>query len=190
MNYINIIEMFANYANLHPGLKRFRSDTLDIISSFTIENESFPIMYVTFEGATVNKNDAGYKYITWTFNTYILTTKIDLPVEETNNILLNVTNNNTNDTQRILNDLFYTLSEEDDIDISSSMSSNYINNYTTSKLSGVVGTFVFDTDYEDDCYMPFTGSIIRSYSCELDGNYILVNEDDFLSYGEGEIVYK
>lgn len=164
MNYINIINMFKNFAISHPGIRRFRSDTQDMISNFVIENESFPVMYVTYLNSTTNSNDNYYKYRNWTFNVYILVPKIDLETSENDDILLNVTNNNINDTLRIIDDLFFKLQDEESID-NVTISHSYVNNYTSSVTSGIGATLSFDTEYIDDCYIPIYGSIVDTFEC-------------------------
>jgi hypothetical protein len=39
MNYINVLQIIEDFANQHPGVKRFKSDTLDRIEDFTNHDE-------------------------------------------------------------------------------------------------------------------------------------------------------
>lgn len=139
MNYINVIQIIETFADLHPGVKRFKSDTLDRIEDFTNHGEDFPLLYMVLNNISKLKTLSEYTADVYSFNIYALTPRIDIDLDLDNKVLLNQTNRNLSLTYGILTDLINYLDNLDynDIYIDYSLISNPVNNITKDRLQGV-----------------------------------------------------
>jgi len=139
MNYINVLQIIEDFANQHPGVKRFKSDTLDRIEDFTNHDEDFPLLYAVLNNVMKIKTLAEYNADVYSFNVYCLTARIDINLERDNKLVLNQTNRNLSLTYSILCDLIDYLDNQDDNDvyIDYSLISNPVNNITKDRLQGV-----------------------------------------------------
>lgn len=149
MNYVNIITLLDNFSNIHIDVKRFKSDTLDKLSDTSNMSESFPLLYAVPINQKVSKNVNQYKSNEFIFDIYCLVPKIYLETEEDDVVLLNQTNNNLNQTQKILSDLYYYFEDTEGLEFLQDVNLTPVNNYTSDVLQGWYGRFYFSTDVEE-----------------------------------------
>lgn len=167
MNYINIIKLFEQFANKHKVITRFKSDTLSELPDFTSQNEKFPILYIVPVSQNIIKYISGYKSIRYTFNIYCLTPIIQLKKEESNNVLLNQTNINTEITSQVLIDLYNCIDDLDELEFVYDVTLYPVNNYSNSSLQGLYGIYTFDVEYTN-CDIPMDGDLtVPKFVCDL-----------------------
>lgn len=152
MNYINVLQIIEDFANQHPGVKRFKSDTLDRIEDFTNNGEDFPLLYAVLNNVMKIKTLAEYNADVYSFNVYALTARIDIELQRDNKTILNQTNRNLSLTYGILSDMVDYLDAQDinDVYIDYSLISNPVNNITKDRLQGVYITIQIQVT-KDNC---------------------------------------
>jgi hypothetical protein len=163
MNYINVLEIFKDFADLHLAIKRYKNGPIDEISTFCNENESFPILYTTLQSVTI-QNINEYKFKQYTVVVYILVPRINLYPTTDDKLLLNQYSNNLNEVLKINDDLYLSLINLDEVDISTNNITN-IYNYTSDVVEGIMNTFIIDVPLEL-CGESMSGELtIKKYNC-------------------------
>lgn len=166
MNLINIVNLFKQFSDKHPGVQRFKNDTTDKISLFCNEKESFPVLYSTLINNYNLKYDNGFRASRFVFEVNVLVPKIMLTPEQDNDILLNQTNVNLSECINIITDLFNAIEGLDLIEIIGDVNATYKNNYGGDLLQGVTAIFTLDMEDDDVCESPLTSPLVfESFRC-------------------------
>lgn len=175
MNYVNIIQLFNQFAVKHKMVKRFRSDNLSQLPDFTNEKESFPILYVVPINNIKKNYGNGYRSTQYIFNVYCAVPIIQLDTNENNNILLNQTNLNLQLTSQILNDMFASMYDLDEFDVLYDLMTYPISNYGNSSLQGMYTNITIEVPDNSICDI--------AMDCRLS-----LNKFGFTGYVNGEYI--
>ena len=104
MKYKDIIREFEIFANVHPDVAKFKSDTVDRLDNFSNENEVFPMLYVSPISNVPIIYPSEYSATIFSFRAFVLVPRIDLEeIALDNDINLNQTNTNLEQCQLIIN---------------------------------------------------------------------------------------
>ena len=149
MTYKEIIEDFESFANNHPDVAKFKSDTLDRMDDFSNSNEVFPMLYIAPISSNPLFYDSGYKATNYSFRVFSLVPRIDLEEVEKDNILnLNQTTTNLNQCAMILQHFrLYLDNKYDDV----VFNLQPLNEFSIDRLQGWSADFSFEVA-NTECY--------------------------------------
>jgi len=158
--YIKLLQLFESFASAHLEVMRFRSDFLEQLGNFGIQDEQYPILYCVPSPANFNA-DPFADLNTFTFTFYAL--DVIQKDRQNINVILNTNSLILNDLHKWLKD-----GEIPGIDILSTSSIDPVNNYILDYVAGWKMTITMEVETYSVCEIPFENSpIISIESCDI-----------------------
>jgi len=158
--YIKLLQLFESFASAHLEVRRFKSDFLEQLGNFGIQDEQYPILYCVPSPANFNA-DPFADLNSFTFTFYAL--DVIQKDRQNINVILNTNSLILNDLHKWLKD-----GEIPGIDILSTSSIDPVNNYILDYVAGWKMTITMEVETYSVCEIPFENSpIISIESCDI-----------------------
>jgi hypothetical protein len=149
-SYIQVLNIFEDFAREHLEVKRYHSDFLEQLDQFGTDDERYPILYVVPQFNTLG-NNIGVSLGSYTFNIYC----VDILQKSRDNV-----NTILNTTNLILSDLHLLLRDGDfDIDILQVSNITPVNNYMTDYTAGWYINITLQVNGNSLCDIPLENQI-------------------------------